>query len=101
MVHADGISTHVVIVALRALSWVLDQHGEIYRTLVTAQQALTLSETGTDTQNIVGSLIMSGRAADRLGRADLATELYTRGLTLVATVSDEPWTRVATCVLSN
>ena len=99
--RASDYATPAVILATRALSWILNQHGELYRSLLLAQQVLALSREVPDTLNTVNSLILSGIAAQRLGLAELAFSFQTTALEVLDASTGEPWARTSRCIAMN
>jgi non-specific serine/threonine protein kinase len=99
--RASAYATPEVILATRALSWILNQQGDLYRSLLLAQQVITISADNPDPLNIAGSLNLSGIAARKLGLADMATSYLMSALTALDPVSGEPWTRTFRCIAMN
>jgi len=98
---SDGTQTPSLTVALRALSWILNQHGELYRSLVIARHALTLAEADGDSRNRVASLMLSGIAANGLGHPDWSIAWYTAALDELQRNAGEAWAPVSQCIAMN
>nr|MBA2468670.1 tetratricopeptide repeat protein [Chloroflexia bacterium] len=99
--RSDGTQTPSLTAALRALSWILNQHDDFYRSLVIAQQALTLGEADGDSRNRVSSLMLSGLAANRLGHPEWSMAWYTTAQEVLARSAGEAWVPVSQCIVMN
>ncbi|CAN5778816.1 hypothetical protein BH24CHL3_BH24CHL3_00280 [soil metagenome] len=98
---ADVMPPHVTIVALRSLSWIVNQHGDYYRAHILANHAYMLSQSTGDKLNLVATLQLCGTAAFRSGLTDLATSYHTLALEHLTAGGEESWTHIATCIASN
>jgi predicted ATPase/DNA-binding CsgD family transcriptional regulator len=98
---SDGTPPETLVVALRALSWILNSEVTAYRSLVVAQSALRLAETLDDPRNQVASLLLSAIAANLLGLYDEAREWCGTALDHVDRHHDQEWAPVVRCIASN
>lgn len=98
---SDGTQTPSLTVALRALGWILNQHGEMYRSLVIAQHALTLAEADGDSRNRVASLMLSGIAANGMRHPDWSMEWYAVAFEELKRNAGEAWAPVSHCIAMN
>jgi DNA-binding CsgD family transcriptional regulator len=100
--RSDGVSPEVLVVAVRALSWVLLNHDEgSYRSLVAAQYALSLSDEIDDGRNRVASYLLSCFAGNRLGYIDESTGWLFSALREQDRCAGEPWVPVTRCIALN
>jgi non-specific serine/threonine protein kinase len=99
--RSDGTPPEILVVAVRALGWILNQHDEFYRSLVAAQYALNLANDIEDARNRITSLILSGIAGKRVGYLDQSMKWFTTALHEMDQCTDEAWVPVTRCIVLN